>query len=124
MAGRDAEDMVGQLRFELGVLSDLCGREVRSIAMHNPSVYGDDPFAEIESGHFRSDLFYRLHVLPIHLPPLRERREDILPLARAFLMRFSAEEGRGFHGFDGAAAGAALANRANADIDAWLAAHL
>jgi two-component system repressor protein LuxO len=39
-------------------------------------------------------------VLPIHLPPLRKRREDILPLARAFLVRFSTEEGRGFRGFE------------------------
>ena len=41
-----------------------------------------------------------LHVLPIHLPPLRERREDILPLAEAFLTRFAEEEGRCFAGFD------------------------
>ena len=48
MAGRRSEDMLGQLKFELGVLSDLCGREVRSIAMHNPSVYGDDPFDNVD----------------------------------------------------------------------------
>jgi two-component system response regulator AtoC len=45
----------------------------------------------MESSLFREDLFYRLNVVPIHLPPLREREEDILPLAEAFLAQFCAE---------------------------------
>jgi two-component system, repressor protein LuxO len=59
-----------------------------------------DPKAEVQAGRFREDLFYRLHVLPIHMPPLRLRGEDTLMLARAFLERLSKEESRSFAGFD------------------------
>ncbi|WP_051460022.1 sigma-54 dependent transcriptional regulator [Methylopila sp. 73B] len=58
-----------------------------------------DPHAEIAAGRFRQDLFYRLHVLPIRLPPLRERGDDVALLAETFLARFAAEEGRRFTGF-------------------------
>ncbi|MEJ8571792.1 sigma-54 dependent transcriptional regulator [Microbaculum marinum] len=59
-----------------------------------------DPTVEVGEGRFRSDLYYRLHVLPVHLPPLRQRRDDILPLAEAVLSAFAEEEGRRFTGFD------------------------
>lgn len=44
-----------------------------------------DPEGAVASGDLRAELFHRLHVLPMHVPPLRERRDDILPLTRAFL---------------------------------------
>ncbi len=48
----------------------------------------------VKSGVFREDLYYRLSVVPIELPPLRERREDILPLAKHFLRKYIEENGR------------------------------
>jgi DNA-binding NtrC family response regulator len=52
----------------------------------------------VERGRFRSDLFYRLNVLRIYLPPLRERREDIVLLVRRFVQEFSHEHGKEFRG--------------------------
>jgi DNA-binding NtrC family response regulator len=58
-----------------------------------------DPHAEVEAGRFREDLYYRLHVVPLALPPLRERGEDVLRIARQFLAAYGSEEGRRFEGF-------------------------
>ncbi len=46
---------------------------------------------EVKQGTFREDLYYRLNVIPVNLPPLRERTEDILPLARHFLAKYCKE---------------------------------
>jgi len=58
-----------------------------------------DPASDVATGRFREDLYYRLHVLPLHLPPLRKRAGDVVRLARAFLARYAEEEGRAFAGF-------------------------
>lgn len=59
-----------------------------------------NPIDEVREGRFREDLFYRLHVVPIQLPALRERDDDALELGRYFLQRFSTEEGKSFKDFD------------------------
>lgn len=60
--------------------------DVRILAATNRNLEKD-----VETNRFREDLFYRLNVIRIHLPPLRERREDILPLANFFLQRLARE---------------------------------
>ncbi len=62
--------------------------DVRVIAASNKSLE-----KEIQEGHFREDLYYRLNVIPFHVPPLRERREDLPILAKAFVEEFCAESG-------------------------------
>lgn len=89
------------LRFlQTGTFQRLGDTSMRSVDARIICATNRDPLDEITAGRFREDLYYRLHVLPIQLPPLRDRREDIGPLALSFLARFSTEEGRGFKGFD------------------------
>jgi len=65
-----------------------------------------DPLVEVREGRFREDLFYRLHVVPVRMPPLREREADVLMIAHHFLHQFSEREGRQFSGFSPDAAAA------------------
>jgi DNA-binding NtrC family response regulator len=57
------------------------------------------PEDAIKDGKLREDLFYRISALSVYLPPLRERRDDILPLANSFLKKFSAQASRDIRGF-------------------------
>jgi DNA-binding NtrC family response regulator len=68
--------------------------DIRVIATTNRDLY-----KEAQEGRFREDLFYRLNVFPIHIPPLRERPEDISLLARHFLKSFSKVLGKAIEGF-------------------------
>ena len=58
-----------------------------------------DPYIEVENHRFREDLFYRLHVIPIHLPPLRHRGKDSLLIANKLLTQYAQEEGKNFRCF-------------------------
>ena len=55
--------------------------------------------ARVKEGQFREDLFYRLNVIPIHIPPLRERRDDVMPLARHFLTESNVRSHKAIKGF-------------------------
>jgi two-component system, NtrC family, response regulator HydG len=57
------------------------------------------PEEAIQDGKLREDLFYRISAISVHLPPLRERREDIMPLGNAFLKRFAAQANRIIRGY-------------------------
>ena len=77
---------------------------VRILATSNRDLM---PF--VEKGQFRSDLYYRLNVFPVHVAPLRERPDDILLLSEAFLRRFARKHGLKIPGFSDNAAAALLA---------------
>jgi DNA-binding NtrC family response regulator len=63
-----------------------------------------DLLERVRSGRFREDLYYRLKVGHVHIPPLRERQEDIVPLAQVFMRRIRKQRGRGFQKLSTAAA--------------------
>lgn len=68
-----------------------------------------DLYSEVQAGRFREDLFYRLFVIPLELPPLRERGGDIIEIAQAMLKRYSSEDKKKFKRFSEACCAALLA---------------
>lgn len=96
-------DEVGELPFNLQVkmLRTLQDGEVRRIGDEQPryvdvriiSATSKDIQGMVRQGQFREDLFYRLNVVPLHIPPLAERKEDIVPLVNCFLDKFSRNLG-------------------------------
>ena len=86
-----------------GAVEAVGGRKPVKVDVRIISATNRKLLDHVKSGHFREDLFYRLHVLPLTVPPLRMRREDIPHLLRHFLARFCAEENRHITGISGEA---------------------
>jgi two-component system response regulator AtoC len=111
-------DEIGELPLSLQVklLRVLQENEIRPVGDSSPSRVNVRVIAataknleeEVKRGSFREDLFYRLNVLPICLPPLRQRPEDIPHLCRHFLRRFNAKMGKRIQGISPAAMGVLL----------------
>jgi len=97
------------LRFvQTGVVKRLGANQERQVDVRFLCATNRDPWSEVQAGRFREDLYFRLHVIPLHLPPLREREEDVLLLADELLQRFALEEGKRFSGFSAEARAAML----------------
>src|SRR5580698_2721053 len=77
-----------------GEVEPVGARKPQKVDVRIISATNRDLIADVKHGRFREDLFYRLHVFPITVPPLRERAADIPALSRHFLARFAAEEGK------------------------------
>ncbi len=98
------EMQVKLLRFvQTGTFSPVGSSRLEKVDVRFVCATNRDPMLEVQAGRFREDLYYRLYVVPVELPPLRARGEDVLMIARHFLTQFAREEGRGFQGFSAAA---------------------
>jgi len=74
----------------------LAGRERIQVDCRIISATNKDPWKEVQENRFREDLYYRINVVPIHVPPLRERRDDIPMLADHFLQKHSSQNRKSF----------------------------
>jgi two-component system repressor protein LuxO len=88
------------LRFiQTGTFQKIGSNTLEKVDVRFVCATNRDPLEEVRQGRFREDLFYRLHVVPVRMPPLRERDGDVMMIANHFLRRFSDSEGRSFEGF-------------------------
>jgi len=88
---------------ETGELERVGSSATRKVDVRMISATNADLRADAEAGRFRGDLYFRLNTVEIHVPPLRERREDIPALAAHFLFRYAARYRRAVEGFEPAA---------------------
>ncbi len=88
------------LRFiQTGSFQKVGANKLEKVDVRFVSATNKDPLEMITKGTFREDLYYRLHVIPIHLPALRECGNDVMAIACKYLEDYSAEEGKSFKGF-------------------------
>jgi two-component system repressor protein LuxO len=100
------------LRFiQSGTFQPVGSTQVRRTDARFVCATNREPLEEVRAGRFREDLYYRLHVVPVRLPPLRERGDDVIAIGEAMLARSAAEEGKRFRGFSESAKAALLAHR-------------
>ena len=85
---------------ETGEFERVGSSRTRKVDVRIFSATNADLHAEVAAGRFRQDLLFRLNTIEIHLPPLRERREDIPALAQHFLRQHAQRYRKGAHGFD------------------------
>ena len=79
-----------------GTYQPVGGRTVHDADIRVVCATNRDPLERVRTGALREDLYYRLHVLPVHLPALREREGDVVAIATTLLARYAREEGRRF----------------------------
>ncbi len=93
----DLELQTKLLRFiQTGTFQKVGSSKMKSVDVRFVCATNRDPWKEVQEGRFREDLYYRLYVIPLHLPPLRERGEDVIEIAYSLLAYMSHEEGKNF----------------------------